>query len=109
MDLTQKQNDITLTSTAKEFQKDLKGRMIGAAISTGTVDFVPTAHPGSGYHLPAGHYFWARVQATRNGRGYGAHQSPSYFKTEIEVGNYVARRIADMEKRAEKIAAGKKI
>lgn len=85
---------------------DAKKREIGCRIVTLETEFyIDADHSDSGYRMEPGRYFSANIQATRSGVEYGASQSWEHFKTEAERDAYIAKRIADSRKRAEKIKA----
>lgn len=92
---------------------DAKGRTLGAIVikseSTVTI-FDDEPHDarqwGAIRHRDdAGLWYRAKVQAAKNGASFGASQAGDYFRTEAERDAYVARRLADSRKAAEKKAA----
>jgi hypothetical protein len=83
---------------------DAKGREIGCIVVSGEFDFVETTDTCA-YNIEAGHYYYAAVQAARNGEGYGASQSLNYFKTPDEQSNYIDGRVAASRKAAQKKSA----
>jgi len=61
---------------------DAAGRAIGAKVSTWEATFGPSPpEDSSWWSLAPGHYFACRMQATRNGKPYGATQKAQYFTT----------------------------
>jgi hypothetical protein len=81
---------------------DERGRVIGAEVWTGEVDYVPFVPTPveTGYNTPAGHYFAFRPSATRNGKPYGAAQYVRIFSTQAERDAAVAAYLKSARKRA---------
>jgi len=64
---------------------DQRGRAIGALVDTRLVTFIALpADATNGYRHPAGTFYALCIQATRNGRPYGAGQPHRYFANEAE-------------------------
>jgi hypothetical protein len=85
---------------------DAKGRPVGCAVITRTYALVPQdADKTWGYHGPAGDRIDIEVQATRNGKLYGASQHGKTFNKgeDAAVLAYTNKRIV-----ASKMAAQKK-
>jgi hypothetical protein len=93
--------------------RDGKGRTLGAIVKTGTMTVTIFDDESCGsrercgitHRDDAGVWYFGRVQAAKNGARFGASQSGEYFRTEAERDAYVARRLADSRKAAEKQAA----
>ena len=83
--------------------RDGRGREIGAVIECFECDHVDViVAPGfcqTFYRAPAGHYFAARVWATRNGQSYGAVQPIKLFASNAERSDYIQARLDSMQKR----------
>lgn len=74
---------------------DAKGRVIGLQIRTNEVDLVPmTAETGCFYRIPAGHYFVANMQTTKDGQVFGACQPDQYFATAEERAAAIVKRLS---------------
>ncbi len=74
--------------------------MVGIAVQQGTVDFEEAdIKTGFGHWVkPAGHYFWANCQSTRNNKAYGATQMDKFFTTSAEQLALVKKRIHESTK-----------
>ena len=82
---------------------DQKGRRIGVHIWYFEVDFVglPGEWEHSFYvHMAPGHYLGACMQATRDGKCYGASQKDSHFLTGEERDTAVNKYLLNARKRA---------
>jgi hypothetical protein len=85
---------------------DKRGRAIGALVETETVTFVPApVGATSGWHRAPGTFFRLCVQATRNGKEYGASQPDHYFATEAERVAAITKMLAGSRRRAAKVAS----
>lgn len=78
-------------------RKDDKGREIGTLIHTYECDMVDTPDADHWFTIPAGHYYSAQIQQTRNGVIYGPIETRHYFVKEED-------RDAEIERRIEKAA-----
>jgi|ERR1041385_146649 hypothetical protein len=86
--------------------KDAKGRWMGCKVFTGTLETAAAPEKmGAYYLLEPGFYFTAYVQATRDGKLYGASQPSHQFKTVEERADWIAKRVESGRKAAEKKAA----
>lgn len=81
---------------------DTKGRDIGANVMTYELDFSVSDDQSRGWLVAPGHYFCARVHATRNGVNYGACQHAQRFTTAEARDAYVAKYLDQAKKRASK-------
>lgn len=101
-------NDETyMGSEAHDFNVcDSRGRLIGAVIYYREIELVEAApETRSWYNHPAGYWYTATMQATRDGKPYGASQTRRWFATEAEREAAVNKYLADARKRVEKAAA----
>lgn len=84
---------------------DAKGRVLGSAFMAGETEFVAQADDVMyGYRMEPGFYFSGWVMTTKDGNTWGAGQSPKHFKTAAERDDYIASRIANQRKAAQKKA-----
>lgn len=83
---------------------DDKGREVTAQAFMGTVEAVEGPINAYFTHmgLPVGRYFYATVQACRNGESYGASQGAVYFTDSLERDAYVEKRFDQIAKAAAK-------
>lgn len=81
--------------------RDQRGRAIGAAVTTFMVTFtaLPDGATSGWCHAP-GTFFGLCVQATRNGRGYGASQPWRFFATAAERARALAASLTASRRRA---------
>jgi len=87
--------------------KDSRGRTIGAVASLDryTVVDAPADAISANVGYPhAGTYYHAEVQATRDGKRYGASQGGKTFEDETAALGYISERFAASEKAAAKKA-----
>jgi hypothetical protein len=97
------------TVASKEEQKipfsytDAKGRVIGVIIETAMVVFEDNERNDGGYNFAPGVYFYACVQASRDGVSFGASQYGEHFKSEEERTAYVSKRLSASRKAAQKV------
>jgi hypothetical protein len=79
---------------------DDRGRKIGYAASYHEVDYVEAPAEGHWYCTkPVGHYFYARVHATRNGASYGSVNPEIEGASVEELRKVVAKKLAAAKKR----------
>jgi hypothetical protein len=100
----------TLTQIAREsfaFEAfDAKGRQIGCIVQRNEVEFVAAPEGQTwGWTSMEGHYYAARVEASRDGKVYGASQPTRYFVTKDEAEAFIAKRVDASRKAAAKKAA----
>lgn len=79
---------------------DEKGRKVGVLIVQWECDAVAVADDQSGYtQIEPGHYFFARVQPTRNGVSFGASQTAFYHRDLDRVTEWIKRRVDSTDRR----------
>lgn len=109
---TLKVNNVEPFQVIEFDHSDAKGRRIGAKISKGTRVYVAATEEerrDSGcWVVEPGTYYWAVVQATRNGSAFGASQYGAQFTSEAERDAYIARRVEESRKAAAKKARAAK-
>lgn len=85
------------TTTYTNGKVDAKGRVLGVMVKTWECDAVEGPAPEEGYqsghNLAPGAYFCARIQATKNGKPWGATQPTQYFTTQDERRKAIVKRI----------------
>lgn len=93
------------TTTSNDFGfLDKRGRKIGAIVTRATLDYVPAPEGAySGYSKAPGTYQGMLVQATRDGKSFGACQSWTSFDTVSEREKAITKYLASAKKRAAKI------
>jgi hypothetical protein len=75
---------------------DTKGREVGVVVRTWEVVATEVPNTNTCWHnhiKEVGEYFAVSIQSTRNGKGYGASQPDSYFKTQAEADVAIEKRI----------------
>ena len=82
---------------------DKRGRRIGAAVWTCSVDFIPRPE-GTTWtsRVDVGRVIEVRIQAQRGGRDYGPYQGIEYFATEAEATKHIEAKLKAMAKRYER-------
>jgi hypothetical protein len=98
-------NEGVVTATRHDFGFiDRLRRKVGCRIQTWEVDLVALSDEDKnklsywGTGTP-GHWFCSQVMNTRDGIGYGAHQSAMYHKTDAARASYIAKYIDGSKKR----------
>lgn len=83
---------------------DSKGRTIGCNITIYECDLIETnpEKTGTTFCYPAGHYYVARIQATRNNEKFGCFQPNMYFTDPLDRYTYIQKRIVDSMNSAKK-------
>jgi hypothetical protein len=80
--------------------KDGRGRSIGVLVYRWEEDWADVEPVATSWSfVPAGHYLTVLVRAARDGKGFGALQSPFRAKTGAEREAHIAKRIAGTRKR----------
>lgn len=103
-------NTVTVASVLHDFGVvDERGRKLGARVAFSEVELVEVEAGADRwacrtYSKPAGYYFLARMQATRDGSLFGATQLDNWYTTEAERDAAVAKYLKQARSRALKLA-----
>lgn len=79
--------------------QDEKGRWLGTGINTFTSEFSP-AGGVCGYPMEPGRYYSVCIQATKDGKDWGASQPTKHFKTAEERADYIKKTVEQRRKAA---------
>jgi hypothetical protein len=96
---TRKTNVQTYANEFMRFEdiRDARGRVLGLYVNVHGAEHVAVADYGC-WDAPAGTWYYVRVQQTRNGRDFGAHQYPTRFATLEEAWAHAYKTIGRRRK-----------